>query len=146
MENMSDISKETLTFLAFFDSKMIERIPDYVVAKLCNEAADSNMNFYVDVSKSFEEQEISEKSKDLIAHIYYDYIAEEDEKQEILKQWNLNEREYQKALKEKYAYDNIFIKKKEDTNCVDLIVVEKKTIFQKIKEFLSKYWSKTKGR
>lgn len=100
VQNVSDIAKETLIFLAFFDSKMIEKIPAKIITKLCEEAADSKLDFYIDVNKKFEEQKISERSKDLISHIYYDYIAEEDEKEDILKQWNLNEENYQNAQKE----------------------------------------------
>ena len=138
IQNISDISKETLTFLSFFDKKMIENIPTKLISKLCEEAADSNMNFYIDVNKSFEEQKISEKSKDLISLIYYDYIAEKDEKKEILEQWNLNEKNYQNAQKEKYNYDRLFTKKKQNTDCVELVEVKKDTIFQKIKNLLKK--------
>lgn len=137
VQNVSDISKETLTFLAFFDEKMIKKIPVHTIAKLCEEAADSKLNFYIDANKSFTEQDISEESKDLISLIYYDYIAEEEEKKEILNQWNLNEKSYQNLQREKYNYDNIFQNKK-STTCVELIEVKKETIFQKIKKLLKK--------
>ena len=127
VQNISDISKETLTFLAFFDNKMIEKIPAHIITKLCEEAADSKLDFYIDVNKS----------KDLISLIYYDYIAEEDEKKEILNQWNLNEKNYQNAQKEKYNYDKIFAHK-ENTSCVELIEVKRETIFQKIKNLFKK--------
>lgn len=94
IETIEDISKETLTFLSFFDSKMIEKIPGSVIKKLCEEAAESKQDFYIDVNENFANQKISEKSKDLIALIYYDYIADEDEKKEILNQWNINEKNY----------------------------------------------------
>ena len=135
VQNISDISKETLTFLAFFDKKMIEKIPDRVIAKLCEEAADSKLDFYIEPDKNFKEQKISEKSKDLISLIYYDYIAEDGEKEEILNQWNLNEENYRKVQQEKYSYDNIFENKK-NTTCVELIEIKKDTIFQKIKDLI----------
>ena len=138
VQNISNISKETLTFLAFFDNKMIENIPAHIITKLCEEAANSKLDFYIDVNKSFKEQKISEESKDLISLIYYAYIAEEDEKKKILKKWNLNEKDYQNAQKEKYNYDNIFTKKKENTSCVEVIEVKKETIFQKIKNLFKK--------
>ena len=137
VKNINDISKETLTFLAFFDDKMIKKIPAYVIARLCEEAADSKLDFYIDLNKSFEEQKISEKSKDLISLIYYDYIAEEEEKTKILNQWNLNEKNYQDIQKEKYSYNNIFENRKK-TTCVELIEIKKDTIFQKIKKLLKK--------
>ena len=137
IQNISDISKETLTFLAFFDNKLIEKIPTHIISKLCEEAADSKLDFYIDTTKSFHEQNISEKSKDLISLIYYDYIAEEDEKKEILNQWNLNEKNYQKLQKEKYNYANLFSNKKNST-CVELVEVKKENIFQKIINFFKK--------
>ena len=135
--NISDISKETLTFLAFFDNKMVEKIPVRIIAKLCEEAADSKLDFYIDANKSFEEQNISEKSKDLISLIYYDYIADEDEKKEILEQWNLNEKNYRQVQEEKYDYNNLF-NNIETTDCVQLIEVKKDNIFQKIKNLIKK--------
>jgi len=139
--NISDVSKETLTFLAFFDNKMIEKIPSYIITKLCEEAADSKLDFYIDVNKSFKEQKISEKSKDLISLIYYEYIAEEDEKKEILKQWDLNEEKYQQIQKEKYSYDNLF-ENREKTSCVEVTEVRKDTIFEKIKRIIRKILNK----
>ena len=141
VQNISDISKETLTFLAFFDNKMIEKIPAEIIKKLCEEAADSKLDFYIDPSKSFKEQRVSEKSKDLIALIYYDYIADLDEKEEILKQWDLNEKNYRQAQEEKYSYDILF-KNKETTDCVRLIEIKKDTIFQKIIKLLKKALNK----
>lgn len=117
---------------------MIDKIPAHIITKLCEQAADSNLDFYIDAKKEFEEQNISEKSKDLISLIYYDYIAEENEKEEILKQWELNEQSYQNAQKEKYSYDNLFKKPEETSSCVELIETKKETIFQKIKNLLKK--------
>ena len=92
MENkICDISKETLTFLAFFDSNIIKKIPDYVIEKLSKYASDSKLDYYIDKNKKFEEQDISEESKNLISLIYYSYIAKSDEKEEILKKWNFND-------------------------------------------------------
>lgn len=136
VQNISDISKETLTFLAFFDNEMLKKIPNYVIRGLCEQAADSELDFYIDANKSFKEQQISEKSKDLIALIYYDYIAEDDEKKEIINKWDINEEEYQKIQKEKFNYDNLFANKKENIECVELVVVKKETIFEKIKKLI----------
>ena len=141
VQNICDISKETLTFLAFFEDKLIKKIPSYVIIKLCEEAADSKLDFYIDSNKSFKEQIISERTKDLIALIYYDYIAEEEEKKEILKQWNLNEENYQNTQKEKYNYNKIF-KNKETTDSLQLIEIKEDTIFQKIKKLLKKYFKR----
>ena len=142
VQNISNISKETLTFLAFFDNKMIEKIPSYVIAKLCKEAADSRLSFYIDTNKSFSEQTISEESKDLISLIYYDYIAEEEEKKEILKQWNLNDENYQKALREKYNTDNIFKNRQEEILIENInlpVEIKEESFFKKLVNFIKKF-------
>lgn len=134
VQNISDISKETLTYLAFFDNEMIKKIPRYVISKLCEEAADSKLDFYIEPNKKFEEQRISEKSKDLIALIYYEYIANDSEKKEIFGSWNLNEREFENLQKEKYNYENLFPNK--ENISTEITVIKKKTLFQKIKNLI----------
>ena len=136
VQDISDIAKETLTFLAFFDNKIIEKIPSRVITKLCEEAADSDTDFYIDKNKSFAEQQISEGAKDLISLIYYDYMAEEDEKKEILEQWNLNEEKYQEKQDGKYEYENLFHREKTTTESNQLVEVKKETLFEKIKKML----------
>lgn len=146
VQSINDISKETLTFLGFFDNSMIEKIPFYVITKLCEEAGDSKLDFYIDVNKSFEEQQISEKSKDLISLIYYDYIANEKEKKELLSQWNYNEKEYEERKKEKYSYENIFKNKKDVVYSTELVEVKKENIFTKILKLIRRVFSKREER
>ena len=101
MQTISDISKETLTFLAFFDNEMVNKIPNKVMVKLCEEAADSMKDFFIDPNKNFEDQEISEESKNFISLIYYNYIADEVEKKEIDKKFEAHQKEI-------YNTDNLF--------------------------------------
>lgn len=140
IQNINDISKETLTFLAFFDKEMIAKIPTYIITELCEKAADSNIEFYIDKSKSFQEQNISEKCKDLLAYIYYDYIADENEKKEILKQWNINELEYRKTQEEKYH--NIFKKKEKNIQSVELTEIKKENLLHRIKRVFEMFFKK----
>ena len=83
MQTISDISKETLTFLAFFDNEMVNKIPNKVMVKLCEEAADSMKDFFIDPNKNFEDQEIENKWKD-------------------------NDKKFEANQKEIYNIDNLF--------------------------------------
>lgn len=140
IQNISDIAKETITFLAFWDEEMIKKIPDKVISKLCEEAAESNLDFYVETTKSFEEQEISEKSKDLMSLIYYSYVAGQDEKSKILHQWNQNEKIFQNEQNNKYNPEELFRKRPnlEQNSAKETMMIEHKkdSIFQKIKTLL----------
>lgn len=108
MQTISDISKETLTFLAFFDNEMVNKIPNKVIVKLCEEAADSMKDFFINPNKNFEDQEISEESKNFISLIYYNYIADEVEKKEIENKWKDNDKKFEANQKEIYNIDNLF--------------------------------------
>ncbi len=120
-QKINDICKEVLTILAFLNGELIEKIPTKVFQKLTELAAESKCSYYISTKKNLNEQNISEESKDLIALLYYNYMADENEKNELLKIWNENEKEYQKKLNEKYNIDNIFKK----TNKQDYVNIEK---------------------
>ncbi len=148
MENtqtISDISKETLTFLAYFNNEMINKIPNSVIIKLCEYASDSTLEFFIDPNKNFENQKISEESKDLISLIYYNYIADEVEKKEIENRWNENDKNFEIQQKKIYNSDNLFenssnINKEYTQSCQENSMIEYKEsllkkIFIKIKNF-----------
>ena len=112
--------------------------------KLLEELSEgSNIVVKIDKNKELKDQNISEGCKDLIAIIYYRFIATEDEKREIIKAWNNNEMSYQNMLREKYNVDNIF-KDKTDKNTDkqkienSLVEIKKDSLIEKIKRFLNK--------
>lgn len=113
IQEKNDVYKEVLTVLAYFNDELIEKIPDKILKKLNELAADSKTDFYIDTEKNLDEQNISEESKDLISLIYYDFVADKNEKNELLKIWNENENKYQEKLREIYNLDKIFQAKTE---------------------------------
>lgn len=147
IQEAKDICKEVFTILAYFDEELIEKIPPKIMGELMKIAADSEIDYYIDVNKNLEEQNISEESKNLISLIYYSYIADENEKTELIDIWNKNEKKYQEEINEKYNYDSLFKKRKEANNCFEstneLKMVEYKEslinkIIRKIKNIFSK--------
>ena len=145
IQEINDVCKEVLTILGFVNIDVIEKIPSKILKKLNELAADSELNYYIDKEKDLINQDISEKGKDLIALLYYSYIATENEKNELLKIWNDNEKKYQKELNEKYNSDNIFKKvlEHESTNIENLknnndaaLIEYKESFFTKLKNFV----------
>lgn len=129
-----DVAKETVCVLDYFEPNFISKIPEYVLTSLKELAEKSNINIKVDRNKKLKEQAISEETKDFIALIYYNYIATEEQKTQILEIWNQNESLYQEEIRKRYNPDNIFKKEivKEEDN---LAMIEyKKNIFQKMLE------------
>lgn len=147
IQEKNDVYKEVLTVLAYFNDDFIEKIPDKVLKKLNELAADSKTDFYIDTEKNLYEQNISEESKDLISLIYYNFVADKNEKKELLKIWSENENKYQEKLRKIYNSDNIFQNKRKkfskDENSslssnTAMVEYKKENIFDKIKNFIKK--------
>ncbi len=147
IQEIHDVCKEVLTILGYFNNDIMGKIPSRILKKLSELAADSKLNCYIDKEKDLLEQNISEKSKDLIALLYYSYIANEKEKYEFSKIWNENEKEYQKALNKKYNLNNIFKNVDEqefvnieevETNSNTALIEYEKSFFTKFKNFIFK--------
>lgn len=141
VNNFSVISKEVLTVLSYWDKDIINKIPNSLIKELVNYVADSETKCVINPKKRLEEQNISEESKDLIALMYYSFIANEDDKEEIKKVWDINEIKYEEDLKNKYNIDNIFKNKNSiDNESMDLIEYkEENTFIRFIKKILSKF-------
>lgn len=143
-QEINDVCKEFLTILAFCDTDIIKKIPSKILKRINELAADSELKCYIDRKKDLIDQDISEKSKDLIALLYYSYIATENEKNELSKIWNDNEKKYQKELNEKYNHDNIyrqiFERKSANINNVKnnntALIDYKESFFTKLKNFV----------
>ncbi|MGN1351908.1 MAG: hypothetical protein ACI4VE_03915 [Clostridia bacterium] len=146
IQENNDVYKEVFTTLSFFSDDLIDKIPSNVLEAIGNLSLNSNANLYIDKEKSLKSQDISEDSKNLISLIYYTYIANENEKNELLKLWNENENKYQEQLRKEYNLDNLFQhQRKENTvaksiSVFDTAMVEyrKETLFFKVKNFIKR--------
>ena len=150
IQGINDIYKEVLIVLSNMSDEIVEKIPDQVFDELNNLAADSKKDFYIDTSKDIDEQNISREAQNLISLIYYNYIADENEKKEIYNNWKENEKKYNEKLKEKYSLSNILENKitkvevNDETQLenIELVKKEEKGIFNKIKNFIKKVITK----
>ncbi len=155
IQEINDICKEVLVILAFFENDVIKKIPNKILIELNNLAAESQIECYIDQEKDLLNQNISERSKDLIALLYYSYIANESEKNKILQKWETNEIEYYKELDKKYNSKSMFFKvtefnntnKKNDikNNTSMELIEHKKTYWTKFKNFIFKLLYKNKN-
>ena len=142
---LNDIANETLVVIEHFEFNLIKQIPQRIINYLKELAIESKKNYKIDENKSLANQDISEQSKDLISYIYYSYIANEEEKKEILKKWDKNEIEYIKELNKKYNYDELFNKKKyivQNVSSSTEIAEYKENVFTKIKKMIFKIFGK----
>ncbi len=87
-DKLCDIYKEVLTYIAYFDEELLSSIPSQVLQKLNEQAAESHQDFYITPNEPLERQNISKEAKDLLAMIFYNYVADEEEKKRLMKLWS----------------------------------------------------------
>lgn len=129
-----------MTILDYFTSEFLSKIPINVVKQLNKLASKFNKNIQINLKKGLQEQDISEDTKDMISLIYYNYVADKKEKQELLNVWSKNEANYQKYLNNKYNIDKVFDNKKKNIiqNNNKEIIQYKESIFQKFLKIFKK--------
>ena len=92
----------------------------------------------LDHSKSLNEMNLKEKTKDIITMIYINYLCNESEKEATKNIIKENEKKHQLMLMEKYNTNNIF-KNKENVECLEIVKYKEskfKKFINKLKDFL----------
>lgn len=128
--------KEVLTILKYVPKEDFDKIPEDIIKTLeMNE--DNSFNYKIDFSKDFEEQDVSDVAKAILANFYRDYWATEEERNQILKDEEIERNKAEEAKRIKYNPDNIFDNQNksfniENENIQTDLIVKKENFFQKI--------------
>lgn len=102
--------KQVIEILKYVPQESVDKIPKEMI-KTFKINMDDKYDFKIDISKSFEEQDIFEETKAILANIFRDYWATPEQKERILEK-ERNDREIEENIKrEKYNPDNLFKKK-----------------------------------
>lgn len=88
-----DVAKEVLTIILYSDTYVQEKIPEDFMKKLTDLAAESDLEVHIVRNKSLKEQRLSSEALDMFALLYYLYVAEIEEKDQILSQWAINDQQ-----------------------------------------------------
>ncbi len=133
-QEINDIAKETIYVLKNFNPTFTSKISKRILKDLEELAKTSKKEVKIDKTKSLKDKNILPETKDMIALLYYNYIALPEEKKEIIQKWNENEARYQERLRRKYNLDNVFKKENTKENNNTSMIEYKKNIFQRIFE------------
>ena len=79
----SNVAKEVLMIILNCNKDIADKIPDHVIRNLTDMAADSSLEVHL-------EQNLSNESLDMFALLYYTFVAETKEKEEIYSKWSSN--------------------------------------------------------
>ena len=135
--------KQVIEILKYVPQESVDKIPKEMI-KTFKINMDDKYDFKIDISKSFEEQDIFEETKAILANIFRDYWATPEQKERILEK-EKNDREIEENIKrEKYNPDNLFKKKQkviqqnEEIQNNLPVEIKKEKFYKKIINFMKK--------
>ena len=141
---------EVSEILKILDNSLVKKIPEKVKQEIETNKA-QNYNFVYDLSKGIDEQKMLKTTEKYLTMLFLRYWCTEEEKTEVLKAMNENEKKYQAEIREKYNPDKLFEDKKETIFNVKeqkdnyenvQMTVYKENIISKILRFIKNMFSK----
>lgn len=133
--------------------EILKHVPDEDVNKIPKEKLefykanmDTEYKYKLDMTKEFEEQEISDITKAILANIFRDYWATSYQKERIEAKEKYDIEKLEEEKREKYNPDNVFKNNKEETfveNTNLPVEIKKKTFFKKLISFIKGLFNKT---
>lgn len=135
---------EVMEILKYLPEEDVKNIPENEL-NFYRDNMDTEYYFKIDIDKDLEEQVISDTAKAILANIFREYWATDEEK-EVIK---LKHRKYLERLEEekraRYNPDDLFKKRREEkvSENVNLPVeVKKETFFKKLINFIKGIFEK----
>jgi len=107
----SNAYTEILEILKYIPKEDYNKIPKEDI-ELYKTNANINYKFDYDPSKSFDEQNVSKRTKLILGLLFRDYWATESQREKIIKKQNYDRQKYEEEKNRKYNAENIFPNKK----------------------------------
>lgn len=136
---------EILEILKYMPKEEVNKIPKNVI-DFYNNNRDNSYNFKIDTNKTFEEQALLEKTKVVLAILFRDYWATDEQREKIKKKeiYDLQIKEKEKS--EKYNSNELFKPKEENTNLkveeTALVEYKKEGWITKFIQFMKRVFNK----
>lgn len=130
-DNYSKAYKEIVEILKYVPEESVNKIPKEMRDMFETEQL-KTYDFQIDTEKTFEEQELLEETKAILANIFRDYWATDYQKAKIVEKENQDRKECERKKREIYNPNDIF--KNRNTN--------NDNISQNIQEQLSEEYNK----
>lgn len=115
--------RQVLEILKHISVDEYNKIPQNMIQMFKTNASDENY-FVYNSNKTLQEQNVSETARTIIAILFRDYWATNEQKEKIV---SVQNKEREKNKKEKYNPDNLFTNK-ERTNEQNIDLVEEKSM------------------
>ena len=146
MENIeyANAYSEVLEILKNISKEDYEKVPSEKI-DLFEKNANKNYNFQYDTNLTLDEQNVSKRTKAIIAILFRDYWATPEQREKILAKQNYDRIQIEKNKQKQYNVDNIFKNKEKKAETVEnsvSMVEYKESIFSKIKKWFKQTFKK----
>ena len=133
---------EVLEVLKYMPKQEVNKIPKDIMDYYYSNK-DREYSYKIDKTKTFKEQELSEKAKVVLAILFRDYWATDEQKEKIKRKEQNDLLLNELKKKQKYNSENIFVKN-DEKNTTELIEYKEKNAHNKIIDFIKKLLGKNK--
>lgn len=106
-QNYAEAYVEVLDIINHMSTKDLAKVSKKFIKFLTTNAS-KEYKCKLDYSKQLKDMQLKEETKGLLALMYRDYWASEEERQELQKKFYINDQKYQEELRKKFNTDNIF--------------------------------------
>lgn len=141
--------KEVIEILKYVPKESVKKIPQTMIDTF-NAKMNNTYNFSIDINKSFEEQELLDETKAILANIFRDYWATQYQKERIQAKERHDREKIEEEKREKYNSDIFKAKESNKTendsskyaiNNSNLpIEVKKERFYEKIINFFRRFF------
>lgn len=130
---------EVVKVLKYMKKEEVDKIPKDIL-KYYMDNMDITYEFKIDDKKQFEQQNLSEKAKIVLAILFRDYWATEEQKEKIKQKEKYDLYKLELEKQEKYNCDNIFKTRKieEAEEIKALVEYKEKTWYNKFIQFMKR--------
>lgn len=135
---------ETLDVLSHTNPEYVQKIPDEVI-KFLQKNAQEDYKTELNYEDGIENLKLKQKTREILAFIYRNYLCDTREKMEYDKKLMENEKSYQNEIKKIYNDEDLFKNKKnKDNNSEEkkIIEIKNESIIQKIISKIKRIFSK----
>ena len=139
-ENYHKAYKEVIEILKYLPKESVNKIPKTMIETF-EKKQKKDYVFNIDINKTFEEQNLLEETKDILAIIFRDYWATPYQKEKIKKKEKYERLKIEQEKQKKYNTENIFknkkniIEKNEENKNLP-IRIKKQKFYEKLINFL----------
>lgn len=137
--------KEVIEILKYVPDEDVRKIPEEKL-QFYKSNMDNEYNYKLNMTKEFEEQEMSDITKAILANIFRDYWANPYQKERIEAKEQSDMEKLEEERRQKYNPDNIFKDRKKETTVENTnlpVEIKEETFFKKLISFIKRLFNKS---